>query len=294
MLTVRNLYKSIDGRPVLANVGFALAPGQVAGVIGRNGAGKTTLLRTMAGILDPDAGSVECEGKSIHRHPSVKKDVVFVPDHTESWHGYTAYGSADFYSRIYPGFDMGYFRATLSRFGLPLDRNVRLFSKGMKMMFATTLGLATKARYVLLDEPTNGVDPIAKKQVLSLLMEAAAEGTSLLISSHLLEELERMTDSILLLKDGTVESYTSEDIAGGRFVKLQVAFAGEAPENWLASDDVLVLDHIGRVYTLMLSTEGSGRAYEELRSFDPILIEPLPVKLEDLYLWKLGGGNDVG
>ncbi|WP_027094447.1 ATP-binding cassette domain-containing protein [Cohnella thermotolerans] len=295
MLTVRNLHKSIDRRPVLREVGFTLAPGQVAGLIGRNGAGKTTLLKTMAGVMTPDLGTVEYEGRSIHRDMSAKENVVFVPDHIEPWHGYTPYGCADFYSRIYPRFDMNDFKRTLDRFGLPLGRNVRLFSKGMKMMFATALGLATKAPYVLLDEPTNGVDPIAKKQVLSLLMEAASEGTALLISSHLLEELERMTDTILLLKDGSVEAYTSEDVGGGRVIKLQVAFAGEPPADWLASPEVRVLDHIGRVYTLLVGTEGEGSAYEELRRLNPLLMEPLPVKLEDLYLWKLDGGDrDAG
>jgi ABC-2 type transport system ATP-binding protein len=84
-------------------------------------------------------------------------------------------------------------------------RKVRQFSKGMKMMFGTALGLSTKSQIVLLDEPTNGIDPIAKKQVLRLLVEAAEEGTTLVISSHLLEELERIADTVLMMKDGMIE-----------------------------------------------------------------------------------------
>ncbi|MBB6674365.1 ABC transporter ATP-binding protein [Cohnella nanjingensis] len=294
MLTVRNLHKAIDRRPVLKQVEFAVAPGLVAGLIGRNGAGKTTLLKTMAGIIDPDHGTVEYEGQSVHRHPSLKREIVFVPDNPEGWFGYTAWGCADLYAQVYPRFDMAYFKDTMRRFGLPVDRNIRHFSKGMRMMFSTALGLSTKARYVLLDEPTNGVDPIAKKQVLSLLMEAAAEGVSLVISSHLLEELERMTDTILLMKDGAVETHTSEDVAGGRVMKLQVVFAGEAPEMWLEGRHVRVLENIGRVYTLLLNTEPGSAAYEELQGMEPLLMEPLPVKLDDLYVWKLGGETDVG
>ncbi|MCC3377360.1 ATP-binding cassette domain-containing protein [Cohnella sp. REN36] len=294
MLTVRNLHKTIDRRPVLRQVEFAVAQGQVAGLIGRNGTGKTTLLKTMAGIMDPDSGTVELGGRSVHREPSLKREIVFVPDSPEGWFGYTAWGCADLYEQVYPRFDMPYFKETMRRLKLPIDRNVRHFSKGMRMMFSTALGLATKANYILLDEPTNGVDAIAKKQVLSLLMEAAAEGTALIISSHLLEELERMTDTILLLKDGAVESHVTDDVAGGRVAKLQVVFAGDAPEEWLAGRHVYVLDHIGRVYTLLLNTEPASGAYEELQRMEPLLIEPLPVKLDDLYVWKVGGETDVG
>ncbi|MFD2330719.1 ATP-binding cassette domain-containing protein [Cohnella sp. GCM10020058] len=289
MLTVRHLSKRIDGKPVLTEVDFELEAGKVAGLIGRNGAGKTTLLKIMSGILDPDGGEVLFDGRSIHREPGTKRELVFIPDTPEAWYGYTGWGAAYMFGQIYPRFDPAYFRDTMKRFGLPLDRNIRHFSKGMRMMFSTALGLATRARLVLLDEPTNGIDPIAKKQVLTLLIEAAADGMSLVVSSHLLEELERMTDTIWILRSGTVETHASEGAAEGIVSKLQVVFQGEAPEGWLRSTDVRVLDHIGRVYTLLLNVASGSTAAAELEAMNPLLVEPLPVRLEDLYVWKLGG-----
>ncbi|CAI6063921.1 ABC transporter ATP-binding protein [Cohnella sp. JJ-181] len=294
MLAVRHLSKKIDGKAVLADVSFELGEGRVAGLIGRNGAGKTTLLKVMSGILDPDGGEVLFEGRSIHWEPEVKRELVFIPDTPEAWYGYTGWGAAYMFGQIYPRFNPVYFRDTMNRFGLPLDRNIRQFSKGMRMMFSTALGLSTRAKLVLLDEPTNGIDPIAKKQVLTLLMEAAADGMSLIISSHLLEELERMTDAILLMRSGGVETHASEGVADGIVTKLQVVFAGEAPEAWLRSPDVRVLDHIGRVYTLLLNAAPGSAAAGELVAMQPMLMEPLPVRLEDLYVWKLGGEPHEG
>lgn len=289
MLAVRRLSKKIDGKAVLTDVGFELGEGRVAGLIGRNGAGKTTLLKLMSGILDPDDGEVLFEGRSVHREPEAKRELVFIPDTPEAWYGYTGWGAAYMFGQVYPRFDAAYFKHSMNRFGLPIDRNIRHFSKGMRMMFSTALGLSTRARLVLLDEPTNGIDPIAKKQVLTLLMEAAADGMSLIVSSHLLEELERMTDTILLMRAGAVETHASEGGAESIVVKLQVVFQGEAPEAWLRSHDVRVLDHIGRVYTLLLNAAPGSSASEELAAMRPLLVEPLPVRLEDLYVWKLGG-----
>ncbi|WP_080832341.1 ABC transporter ATP-binding protein [Cohnella massiliensis] len=304
MLTARNLRKTIERKPVLHHIDFSLAPGQVAGLIGRNGSGKTTLLKTLAGILTPDEGEVSCGGMPIHAHPEAKREVVFIPDSPEALYGYTAYGCADLYGMIYPRFDKTFFLEAMKRFGLPVGKNIKHFSKGMKMLLGTALGLATRAGFVLLDEPTNGIDAIAKKQMLTLLMEAAADGTALVISSHMLDELERIADMVLLLKDGTIEVHDRNGDAYPELVKVQVVFRGDAPEEWLSSPRVKVLERVGKVYTLLLGNEAGPRAflagaepqasaYGELEAMEPLLLEPLPLKLEDMFEWKLGGPTNA-
>lgn len=289
MLMVRNLHKTIDLKPVLRQVDFAIAPGQVAGLIGRNGSGKTTLLKTVAGILTPDGGEILYDGKPLAKYTEMKREVVFIPDTLEALYGYTGYGCADLYAMIYPRFDKTFFMETMKRFNLPLGKNVRNFSKGMKMLLGTALGLATRAGFVLLDEPTNGIDPIAKKQVLTLLMEAAADGTSMIISSHMLDELERIGDVILLLHEGMIEVHGGADESAAEVVKVQVVFRGDPPEEWLASPGIKVLGLVGRVYTLLISRDPEAGMYGELEKMDPLLLEPLPLKLEDLFEWKMGG-----
>jgi len=290
MLTVNAITKTIEGRPVLRGIDFTLEPGIVAGLIGRNGAGKTTLLKTMAGILDPDAGVVELDGKPIHRVQEARRELVFVPDSPEAWFGYTPSEAAGWLAQVYPAFDRTYFEATLRRLDLPSAASVRQLSKGMRMLFSIALGLSTRAPYVLLDEPTNGVDPIAKKQVLSMLVDAASEGRTLVVSSHLLEELERMTDRLLLMKNGRIESFGTEEALDGAVSKLQLAFEGDAPEEWLALPGVRVLEHVGRVYTVLV--DPAGEALERLDAYRTLIREPLPAKLDDVYEWKFGGYAD--
>ncbi|KIL36609.1 ABC transporter ATP-binding protein [Cohnella kolymensis] len=294
MLTVRNLSKSIEQLEVLKSIDFSLNEGQVAGVVGRNGAGKTTLFKTIAGIMVPDEGTVEFEGLSVHKFPQSKTNIVFVPDNPEALFGYTPFESAHLFSKVYPRFDRKYFLDTMKKLDLPMHRKVRQFSKGMRMMFGTALGLSTKAQVVLLDEPTNGIDPIAKKQVLKLLVEAAEEGTTLVISSHLLEELERIADTVLMMKDGRIDSHSITETTDGSIRKFQVVFQEEAPQSWLSSSNVHVLEHVGRVYTVLVDIEGKPGPLEELAQLNPMLMEPLPMKLEDLFVWKLGGRSRVG
>src|SRR5690606_4029773 len=221
MLAVRHLHKSIERQPVLKDVSFELRPGMVAGLIGRNGAGKTTLLKTMAGIYDPDAGDVLLEGESVHRQPEIKREIVFLPDNPEALFGYTAEECARLYALIYPRFDRAAFDEMIRRFGLPANRKIRQLSRGMKMLASISLGIATRASYVLLDEPTNGIDPITKQQVLTLLVEAVSEGMTLLIASHAMGDLERLSDMILMIRQGEVEIHEIADRSEEHTSELQ-------------------------------------------------------------------------
>lgn len=132
---------------------------------GRNGAGKTTLLRTMVGILDPDEGCVTYEDTDIHKNPETKQKIVYVPDSTNILNGYTVKEIVKFYKSVYAAFDEAYFYELLERFNLP-NKRIRSYSKGMKALLAIILAVSTKAEYIILDEPTNGLDPIVKRQIL--------------------------------------------------------------------------------------------------------------------------------
>ncbi|MFD2611977.1 ATP-binding cassette domain-containing protein [Paenibacillus gansuensis] len=292
MLEVKQVTKKIDGRPILQNITFSLDSGSIAGLVGRNGAGKTTLLRTMAGILDPEQGSIQWNSVSVHSHPEVKRDMVYIADSTEPFHGYTAMELADLYQQIYPKFDRMYFMDLMERFKLPFHKKIRHFSKGMKALTVLILSFSTRASCILLDEPTNGIDAIVKKQVLSLLVEEVAEsGVTVVISTHHLEELERIADTILLFKGTTVETIEGNG-SSGPYVKLQVVFREQAPAALLSLPNVRVSSQVGRVYTLLIEDQQE----ETVRLFEqesPLVLERLPVRLEDLFTYKLGDEHHV-
>ncbi|MEY9096069.1 ABC transporter ATP-binding protein [Paenibacillus sp. RC84] len=292
MLNVEALSKCIDGRPVLEDIRFELGQGSIAALVGRNGAGKTTLLRTLAGILDPDRGEVRWEGLSIHEHPDAKRNILYVPDSLDMLGGYTAKECANLYRLAYPNLDPVYFADQLCRFQLPEHKKIRTFSKGMKALMGILLAFSSKPSLILLDEPTNGLDPIVRKQVLSFLVEEIADGsTSVLISSHQLQELERIADTVIMIREGKLESVSSLEETKRTLHKLQVVFNGEPPENFLCLPQVRVASHVGRVYTLLLQDD-AGQTLQHLQHLNPLLVERLPIQLEDVFEYRLGEGDE--
>ncbi|ANE47998.1 ABC transporter ATP-binding protein [Paenibacillus swuensis] len=289
MLNVKHISKVIDGRSVLEDVSFYMNPGSITGLVGRNGAGKTTLLRTLIGILDPDSGVVEWDGKSVHHHPELKQDMIYVPDSTEAFNGFTPMELADLFQSIYKKFDRMHFLELMDRFQLPLRKKIRHFSKGMKALVIIIMAFSTKASCILLDEPTNGIDAVIKKQVLSYLVEEVAEsGVSVIISTHHLEELERVADTILMFKEARVEAMPGHDGEDNRYHKMQVVFKDDDAEGLLSLPTVHVLSRVGRVYTLLIEDE-TEETVLQLEQLKPLVLDRLPVRLEDLFMFKLGG-----
>lgn len=290
MLQIEQVYKQIDRREILTGVSFAIKPGTITGLIGRNGTGKTTLLRTLIGAYKPDQGRVLWNGMDIHQQAELKQDIVYVPDAPTALEGYKVKQCAALYAQIYPNFNFDYFNEMITRLQLPADRKVRNLSKGMQMLFSTVLGLATGAQVVLLDEPTNGVDAVAKKQLLTLIMESVTPERCILISSHMLHELDRIADSIVLLRDGRTEQQWSLDELRSKVRKLQIVFATAELPAWLVHPSVHILQQTGRIHTVLLE---SDEWYEALQQEQTLLVDELAVSLEDWFVWKSGGDGDV-
>jgi ABC-2 type transport system ATP-binding protein len=292
MLKVQNIRKTIEGTNVLENVSFTLQKGTIAGLLGRNGAGKTTLIRTMVGILSPDEGTVTYDNLDVAAHPEVKQRIAYVPDSTAIINSYSVKEIVKFYKLTYKNFDESYFNELMERFGLP-NRRLRSYSKGMKALFAMILAFSTKAEYIILDEPTNGLDPIVKRNILQFIIEEVAErNITVIISTHHLEEIEKMADTLIMMKDNTIASVTSVEDAKHRFAKIQVAFERSLPQKLENLNNVKVLTKTGKVYTLLIQGNISG-TMEKFQKEQPLLLEELPMSLEDVFVNTLGGDTYV-
>jgi len=293
MIKVRNLNKSIDGKVILKDVNFDLERGSIVGLLGRNGAGKTTLMRTLVGILLPDSGLIALDGVDLLDNPKVKERVVYVPDSPTFINQYRVKELMVMYRSIYKHFDSEGFLKLLAQYELPLT-HVRNYSKGMKALLAIILAFSTRAEYIILDEPTNGLDPVINRQVLQFIIREVSErGTCVLISTHHMDSIEKIADTVMILKDHTIEQVISLDNTREHASKIQVAFADDFPEELRNLDHVTVLSSMGKVHTLVV-TKDIEATLAHIRTFEPLVLEELAMSLEDVFVAKLGGKGDVG
>jgi ABC-2 type transport system ATP-binding protein len=196
----------------LRNCSLRLPPGRVAGLVGPNGAGKTTLLHLAVGLLRADEGSVRVLGEAPDDNAELLGRVGFVAQDTPLYGGFTADDLVAMGRRLNRRWDGSLARGRLGRIGIPLDRKVGKLSGGQRAQVALSLALAKRPELLLLDEPIASLDPLARREFLQGLMGAVAEeGTTVLLSSHLLADLERVCDYLVILHAGTVQVLGSVD-----------------------------------------------------------------------------------
>lgn len=288
MLKVEQLSKKIDRQTILDGIDFTVEPGEIIALVGRNGAGKTTLLRTMVGIIRPDMGDVLYGSKSIFKDAGLKRDVIFVPDSADALKNYTVNEATDLYESIYPSFNRTIFRETLTRYNID-NKKIRQLSKGQKALVTLSLAFAVQAKYYLLDEPTDGLDVVAKSDVLKLMIaQVENRNCSIIVSSHQLHELERIADRIIMIENGRVKAILSLEEARALSIKWQVVFNDHVPVELLERKDIEIINVTGRV-VLLMAKERTEELETFIDSYNPMLIEEIPMSLEDVFRVQLGG-----
>lgn len=285
MLEMKNVTKTFGDFHALEDLSLHVPRGSVYGLVGPNGAGKTTIIRHLTGIYQPDSGSVTLDGQPVWNDPAVKERIGYIPDDIFYFPSATLEDMHGFYRRMYETFDETLYGKLNEVFHLPAGP-IRRFSKGMQKQAAFHLTLATAPEVLILDEPVDGLDPVMRRQVMSLILDHVAErGTTVLISSHNLRELEDVCDQVGIVNHGKMLLEKSlADMQGGT-VKLQIV--GEAP----AGLEILHQSRSGRLNTFILRS-----SCEEVRAraeaMNPAYFDVLPLSLEEIFIYELGGVND--
>ncbi|EIS8158056.1 ABC transporter ATP-binding protein [Listeria monocytogenes] len=281
-MKIRNLTKKMDDNLVLKDVSFDLKAGEITALIGRNGVGKTTLFSTMTGIYLPDEGDVFLGEESIFKHPEAKQQLFFLEDNMNHFNTYSVQTVVKIYRQIYTTFDEAFFNELMQRFELPMKAKLMSFSKGRKALFFIILAVSLNVRFLLLDEPMDGLDIIIKKQILATIKDTVKKrGTSVVIASHRLEELEAIADRVIVLKGASVElDYYLEDMRTDA-VKIQVAFKTKKIPDFVKNNAQLLYRN-GRIYTLLV-TENASSFLAELRLEEPVLLEEMSISIEDIF-----------
>lgn len=206
MIDVADLHKQFDGTPAVSELGFSVAPGEVLGLVGPNGAGKTTTMRCITGILQPDRGRILVDGRDVVLDPvSAKRMLAFIPDEPRLFEYLTIREHLQFYGRVYGVAD---FEARAAALIDELELHGKedslpgTLSRGMKQKVAIACGLLHSPRAVLFDEPLTGLDPVAIRRIKQTIRNLATNGAAVIISSHLLNLVEEIATSLLLMQDG--------------------------------------------------------------------------------------------
>lgn len=281
-VTVMNLSKRIDGKVVLQDVSFTWQPGQITGLVGRNGAGKTTLFRTMMMQYIPEKGTVCLNEQAINPQANFTQQIFFVDGQQNFFDRSEVQRMADYYALIYPGFQMADFLNTVRHFSIEATARWMDLSKGMQATVLMALALASDAPYIILDEPFSGLDVIARDQVTKLIIQAAADGNhAFLISSHDLEELDGISDRVLILKNHHITHDYELEKLREEAKKIQVVFRhNQVPA--LVKEQGTLIRVTGQVLEIIFLkyTDAIDGA---LHQAQPVFMEELPLTLTDVF-----------
>ena len=285
MLELKNVTKTFGTFKALDGLNLTVPKGAVYGLVGPNGAGKSTAIRHITGVYRPDSGSVTLDGQGVYENTKVKETIGYIPDEIFFFPTATLEDMRKYYRGLYPKFDDALFERLKEVFRLPEKTPIRRYSKGMQKQAAFQLTLSCRPEVLILDEPVDGLDPVMRRQVMSLILADVAEhGTTVLISSHNLRELEDVCDHVGIMNHGRMLLEKSLADMQGATHKLQIV--GDAPEGL----NVLHESSSGRLKTLIV--RGKLRDIQmKTQASEPVYFDILPLSLEEIFIYELGGVN---
>lgn len=291
MIQVHELRKQFDHFKALDGVNMHVGRGEIYGLVGPNGAGKSTLLRHLTGVYRPDGGEVLIDGENVYENKKIKEKIAYIPDELFYFMQADTMEMKRFYQGIYPAFDEKLFYRMQEFFpNIDVKRSIRRLSKGMQKQVAFWLAICAKPEFMILDEPVDGLDPVMRRQIWSIIMSEVAENQmTVLVSSHNLRELEDVCDHVGIMHQGKIMIERSLSDLQGNVSKIQVACQSGVPK--LPEEfEVLHMSNTGRVYTLIVkgNPEDAKRALAET---NPLIVDVLPLTLEEIFIYEMGGAD---
>jgi len=285
MLEMRNVTKTFDKFKALDDLSLTVPKGAVYGLVGPNGAGKSTAIRHLTGVYRPDCGEITMDGQRIYENNAIKSRIGYIPDEIFFFPSASLEEMRRYYRSMYPKFDDALFERLYEVFQLPKKGPMRRFSKGMQKQAAFHLTICCRPDVMILDEPVDGLDPVMRRQVWSLILsDVAQHETTVLISSHNLRELEDVCDHVGIMDHGKMLLERSLADMQGSTCKLQIV--GEVP----ADLEILHENNSARLRTIIVRGDPEMVA-AKVQAANPIYFDVLPLSLEEIFIYELGGVN---
>lgn len=284
MIEFVNVTKKFGDFTAVEDISFKVEPSSIYGLIGYNGAGKTTLLKTAAGIYMADGGEVLMDGQKSFDNDDVRKDLFYIPDDLYFPMNASIDSMAKFYADYHPNFSFKTLGNLLEVYGLNGKKKIRGFSKGMQRQAEIILALASRPKYMLLDETFDGLDPQKKEVTKKLFMEYMAETeASLVISSHNLSELSDLCDNVGLINGKKLTMDCSVYDISQNYSKLRLIFDREITEAEFKGIEYKSLEIDGRV-AMIIFDKNTAEQKQKLNALLPMAIDEYKLTMEEVFL----------
>ncbi len=267
--------------------------GSIFGLLGPNGAGKTTTIKMLLGLVAPTSGSARVLGFDVRtQSEEIRRRVGYLSE-TSGMYGYMSVGELlSFTRRLYPRWDKAVEDKYIDLFRLPRTRRVSALSRGMRTQLGLILALAPCPELIVLDEPTNGLDPVGVRHFLQVILdEVSGSGQTVLMSSHMLYQVERVADRVgLLVRGKLLLSKPMDQLKLGQ-KKIQAAFQVDPPDKILKMPGIERVDHDGRRYVIHVS-DNVDEIVAKLREIPHFAVEVVDLNLEDIFMEYAGNGSE--
>jgi len=291
MIQIKDITKRYDKFVALENFDLTIPTGSIFGLVGINGAGKSTLLRLIAGVLKADSGQILIDEQSIYENELKKRELLFLPD--EPFYTPLMNGShvADLYKTFYT-FDDTIFRQYADTYNLNLTTPLRNFSKGMKRRLFIAIAFASAPKYLLLDEIFDGIDPAARLIFRQGLVDLVTRtGTTVVIASHSLRELEDICDGYGLIDGKRIASSGTLSDSLDTLHKFQIAFGTEVSRQDLGFE-CMTYESSGRIIKIVFRGD-KDECLAKISALKPLVIDEMPVDFEELFISGVSGRTDL-
>jgi len=287
MIEVKNVVKTFGDFAALKGLNMTVPTGAIYGLVGPNGSGKSTILRHIMGIYRQDSGEVLIDGEPVYENVALKNRIAYIPDDVFYFQQAGIRDMMEYYRGIYPNFDSVRYEKLKEVFSLNEKMPIRRMSKGMQKQAAFWLAMSMCPDILVLDEPVDGLDPVMRRQIWSLLMADAVErGITVLVSSHNLRELEDVCDHVGILDAGTLLLERSLSELQSNITKIQIAL----PETGVLPPELDIVHETatGRLRTLIVRGDPQG-VLARLQDCQPLFVDAVPLNLEEIFIYELGG-----
>lgn len=286
MIETCALSKRYGNFDAIQSLSFCVSSQRITGFLGQNGAGKSTTIKMLLGMTHPTSGTGTILGRCItdaKANREARREVAYVGEDKQLYGYMTVEQIVRFTKSFYPDWRSEIETRLLKQYRLPLDRKVKALSKGMRTKLALLLAFSRRPALLILDEPSEGLDPVSIEELLQALVVAAADGSTVFFSSHQIAEVERVAEDVCIIDHGKlVMDFSLDDMRQG-YRRITAGFTTEQSAEKFQIQGIRQMQASGRQVT-MLATHNADEIVELVRSMEPVSVDVTPISLREVFL----------